>query len=161
MCTFSPQEETCCTPPTEDSLQLWAVVGMMAFAYSRIPTHSLYHIRHRKSRASAKFTEKSFSPLQGRSLRSLPRLRYAHAPRRYAPRSPAGGSLAMGCGVPAPPCASAPGCVRLCPRPLVLLGGLRLCGGVCGGGAGTARALVRQLPAAARSPPRSDNAVRW
>lgn len=141
MCTFSPQEETCCTPPTEEPLQLRAVVGMMAFAYSRIPTHSLYHTRHRMSRAPAEFTEKSSSPLRGRSLRSLPRLRYAHAPRRYASRSPAGGPPAMGCGVPAQSRAYARARVRFCPRPLVLCGGLLSCGGFAVG----ARALRVRL----------------
>lgn len=86
MCTFSPQEETCCTPPTEDSLQLRAVVGMMAFAYSRIPTHSLYHIRHRMSRASAKFTEKKFlaAPRSLAPLAPAPALRASAAPLRAA-----------------------------------------------------------------------------
>lgn len=157
MCTFSPQEETCCTPPTEEPLQLRAVVGVMAFAYSRIPTYSLYHTRHRMSRAPAEFTEKSSSPLRGRSLRSLPRLRYAHAPRRYASRSPAGGSPAMGCGVPAQSRACARARVRFCPRPCLWCGGLRSCGGLGGGGAGTARALASLVNYRLRGgmPPRS------
>ena len=91
MCTFSPQEEARCTPPTENPLQLRAVVGLATFAYSRIPALPLYHIQHRMSRAPAEIHRKKFLPLRGRSLRSLPRLRYAHPPRRCAPRPPAGG----------------------------------------------------------------------
>lgn len=138
---FPLKRRPCCTPPTDESLQLRAVVGMTTFAYSRIPALSLYHTRHRMSRAPAEFTEKSSSPLRGRSLRSLPRLRYAHAPRRCASRSPAGGPPAMGCGVPAQSRACARARVRFCPRPCLWCGGLRSCGGFAVG----ARALRVRL----------------
>ena len=71
MCTFSPQEEARCTPPTENPLQLRAVVGLATFAYSRIPALPLYHIQHRMSRAPAEIHKKSFSHSEvARSARS-------------------------------------------------------------------------------------------